>query len=67
MHATIIHHVMAHYLLKKGVHNFQNRGEEFAIKELLQLHTIESFNPKDPIIITKEGESEPSKYLMFLK
>jgi hypothetical protein len=45
-HATVMHHVMTQYSLKKGLRKFQEVGESAVSKEMKQLHMIESFAPQ---------------------
>jgi hypothetical protein len=46
-HATVMHHAMTQYSLKKGLRKFQKVGEETVSKELKQLHTRDTFTPQD--------------------
>jgi hypothetical protein len=45
-HATVMHHAMAQYSLKKGLRKFQKVGEAAVSKELKQLHTRDTFAPR---------------------
>jgi hypothetical protein len=45
-HATIMHHAMTQYSLKKGLRKFQKVGEEAVSKELKQLQMREMFTPQ---------------------
>jgi hypothetical protein len=47
LHATIIHHAMIQYSLKKGLKKFKEVGEEAVSKELLQLHMRDTCKPQN--------------------
>jgi hypothetical protein len=58
---------MTQYSLKSGIKKFQKKGEEVVLKELLQLHMRDTFQPQDVdrlITVQKQGALES---LMFLK
>jgi hypothetical protein len=66
-HATVMHHAMTQYSLKKGLRKFQKVGEAAVSKELRQLHMRDTFTPQkveDLSEIQKRGALES---LMFLK
>jgi hypothetical protein len=46
-HATVMHHMMRQYSLKKGLRKLQKVGEESVSKELKQLHMRDTFTPQD--------------------
>jgi hypothetical protein len=47
LHATVMHHAMTQYSLKKGLKKFKKVGEEAVSKELLQLHMRDTFKPQN--------------------
>jgi hypothetical protein len=46
-HATVIHHAMTQYSLRKVLKKFQKVGEESVSKELKQLHIRDTFVPQN--------------------
>jgi hypothetical protein len=46
-HATVMHHAMTQYSLRKGLKKFQKLGEKAVSKELKQLHTRDTFVPQN--------------------
>jgi hypothetical protein len=66
-HATIMHHAMTQYSLKKGLRKFQKVGEEAVSKELKQLHTRERFTPQHSNDLSDSQKQKALESLMFLK
>ncbi len=54
------------YLLKKGVDLFGNCGEVAAIKELCQIHDMDTYTPINPKKLTCEQNSKALLVLFFL-
>jgi hypothetical protein len=46
-HATVMHHAMTQYSLKKGLRKFQKVGEEDVYTELKQLDMRNNSTPQD--------------------
>jgi hypothetical protein len=57
-HATVMHHAMAQYSLKKGLRKFQKVGEAAVSKELKQLHMRDTFAPQDSKNLTAKQNRE---------
>jgi hypothetical protein len=66
-HATIMHHAMTQYSLKKGLRKFQKVGEEAVSKELKQLHMRETFTPQHSDDLSNSQKHKALESLMFLK
>jgi hypothetical protein len=66
-HATIMHHAMNQYSLKKGLRKFQKVGEEAVSKELKQLHMIETFTPQHSNDLSDSQKQKALESLMFLE
>jgi hypothetical protein len=66
-HATVMHHAMTQYSLKKGLMGFQKVGEEAVSKELKQLHTRDTFTPQDSSELSDTQKRGALELLMFLK
>ncbi len=54
------------YSLKKGVELFGNPGEVAAIKELRQIHDMETYTPMDPKNLTCNQKNKALSVLFFL-
>jgi hypothetical protein len=67
LHATIIHHAMTQYSLKKGLKKFKEVGKEAVSKELLQLHMRDKFKPQDAEELSTNQKKGALESLMFLK
>jgi hypothetical protein len=67
LHATIMHHVMTQYSLKKGLKKFKEVGEEAVSKELLQLHMRDTFKPQDTEELSTNQKKGALESIMFLK
>ena len=51
--------IMAHqYTLKNGLELFGEKAEEAAIKELKQIHDMDTYTPIDPKILSKDQRRE---------
>jgi hypothetical protein len=66
-HATIMHHAMTQYYLKKGLRKFQKVGEEANSKELKKLHMRETFTPQHSNDLSDSQKQKALESLMFLK
>jgi hypothetical protein len=66
-HATIMHHAMTQYSLKKGLRKFKKVGEEAVSKELKQLHMRDTFTPQDSDNLSDTQKRGALESLMFLK
>jgi hypothetical protein len=66
-HATVMHHAMTQYSLKKGLREFQKVGEAAVSKELEQLHMRDTFAPQDSKNLTTKQKREALESMMFLK
>jgi hypothetical protein len=66
-HATVMHHVMTQYSLKKGLRKFQKVGEAAVSKELKQLHMRDTFTPQDSGTLSEAQKRGALESLMFLK
>jgi hypothetical protein len=58
LHATIAHHAMTQYSLKKGLKKFQGKAEDAVSKELMQLHMKDTFAPQDATELTEKQKRE---------
>jgi hypothetical protein len=67
LHATVMHHAMTQYSLKKGLRKFQKVGEAAVSKELKQLHMRDTFAPQDSKKLTAKQNREALESMMFLK
>jgi hypothetical protein len=67
LHATIMHHAMPQYSLKKGLKKFKEVGKEAFSKELLQLHMRYTFKPQDAEELSTNQNKGARESLMFLK
>jgi hypothetical protein len=67
LHATIAHHAMTQYSLKKGLTKFQGKAEYAVSKELMQLHMKYTFPPRDTTELAEEQKKVALESLMFLK
>jgi hypothetical protein len=65
-HATVIHHLMTQYSLRKELKKFQKVGEEVS-KELKQLHTRDTFAPQNSEEVSDEQKRGALESLVFLK
>jgi hypothetical protein len=65
--ATIMHHAMTQYSLKKGLRKFQKVGEEAVSKELKQLHIRETFTPQHSNDHSDSQKQKALESLVFLK
>jgi hypothetical protein len=54
LRATIAHHAMTQYSLKKGLKKFQGRADDAVTKELMQLHTKDTFAPQNATELTED-------------
>jgi hypothetical protein len=66
-HATIMHHAMTQYSLKKGLKKFQKVGEAAVSNELKQLHMRETFTPQHSNDLSDSQKQKALESLMFLK
>jgi hypothetical protein len=66
-HATIMHHAMTQYSLKKGLKKFHKVGEASVSKELEQLHMRETFTSQHSNDISDIQKQKALESLMFLK
>jgi hypothetical protein len=66
-HATVMHHVMTQYSLRKWLTKFQKVGEEAVSKESTQLHRRDTFAPQNSKELSEEQERGALESLMFLK
>jgi hypothetical protein len=66
-HATVMHHAMTQYSLRKGLKKFQKVGEEAVSKELKQLHMRDTFAPQNSEELSDEQKRGALESLMFLK
>jgi hypothetical protein len=67
LHATVMHHAMTQYSLKKGIKKFKKVGEAAVSKDLLQLHMRETFTPKNTKELSSEQKRGGLESRMFLK
>ena len=59
--------IMAHqYTLKKGIELFGEKAEEATVKELKQIHDMDTYTPLDPKTLTKEEKNKALSALFFL-
>ena len=59
--------IMAHqYSLKKGIQLFGNRAEEATVKELKQIHDMDTYTPLDPKTLSQEEKNKALSALLFL-
>jgi hypothetical protein len=66
-HATVMHHAMTQYSLKKGLRKFKKVGEAAVSKELSQLHMRDTLAPQDNKNLTAKQKREALESMMFLK
>jgi hypothetical protein len=66
-HATIMHHTMTQYSLKKGLRKFQKVVESAVSKELKQLHMRYTFTPQDSGKLSDAQKRGALESLMFPK
>jgi hypothetical protein len=66
-HATIMHHAMTQYSLKKGLKKFQKVGEAAVSKEFKHLHMRETFKPQHSNDLSDSQKQKALESLMFLK
>jgi hypothetical protein len=67
LHATIMHHDMTQYSLKKGLKMFKEVGEEAVSKELLQLHMRDTFKPQRAEELSTNQNNGALESLLLLK
>jgi hypothetical protein len=63
----IMHHAMMQYSLKKGLEKFKEVEEASVSKELLQLHTQDTFKPQSANELSSDQKKGALESLMFLK
>lgn len=59
--------VMLQMSLKEGLKFWGGKGEMSAMKEMTQLHDMDTFIPRDPKTLTKEERTKALSTLIFLK
>jgi hypothetical protein len=62
-----MHHAMTQYSLKEGLKKFKEIGEEAVSKELLQLHTRDTFKPQNAEELSTNQKKGALETIMFLK
>ena len=60
-------YVMTQYNLKPGLRKFGNRGQKAAVKELLQLHVMDTWTPMHADKLSQEQRMQALSSLLFLK
>jgi hypothetical protein len=66
-HATVMHHAMTHYSLRKGLKKFRKVGEDAISKELKQRHTRDTFMPQYSKTLSDEHKRGALESFMFIK
>jgi hypothetical protein len=64
---AIFHCIMLQCSLKQGIKKWGKKAEKGAMKEMQQLHDLESFFPRDPRTLTREQRIRALSSLIFLK
>ena len=59
--------VMLQMSLKEGLKILGEKGEKSALKEMTQLHDMDTFTPRDPRTLTREERVKALSSLIFLK
>ena len=62
----VVHYVMMHYSLKVGLKRFGEHGKAAITKELIQIHHLNTFEPRDANTMTEEGKWSALSALLFL-
>ncbi len=60
-------YLMVQYNLKPGLRKFGSRGEEAAVKELSQLHIMDTWTPMEASKLSREQRMCALSSLLFLK
>jgi hypothetical protein len=60
-------YVMTQYNLKPGLRKFGQRGQMAAVKELLQLHIMDTWTPLQAEKLSREQRMQALSSLLFLK
>jgi hypothetical protein len=60
-------HLMTQYNLKSGLQKFGQRGVNAAVKELMQLHVMDTWTAMGPIKLRREERIRALSSLLFLK
>ena len=63
----IMGHIMAQYSLQVGLKKFGQRAEDSALKEMTQLHDMDTFFPQDAKTLTREQRVKALSSLLFIK
>ena len=59
--------IMSHqYTLKKGLELFGEKAEEAAVKEMKQIHDMDTYTPIDPKTLSTEEKNKALSALFFL-
>ncbi len=60
-------YLMVQYNLKPGLRKFGSRGEEAAVKELSQLHIMDTWTPMEARKLSRKQRMRALSLLLFLK
>jgi hypothetical protein len=60
-------YLMMQYNLKPGLQKFRQRGADAAVKELMQLHVMDTWTAMDLTKLTREDRMQALSSLLFLK
>ena len=60
-------YVMTQYILKPGLREFGNRGQKAAVRELMQLHVMDTWTPMHVDKLSQEQRIRALSSLLFLK
>jgi hypothetical protein len=60
-------YLMTQYNLKPGLKKFGQKGADAAVKELMQLHVMDTWTAMDPTKLTREERMQALSSLLFLK
>jgi hypothetical protein len=60
-------YLMTQYNLKPGLQKFGQRGTDLAVKELTQLHVMNTWTAMDPTKLTREDKMRALSSLLFVK
>ena len=63
----IMGHILAQYSLKLGLKKFGKRAEDSTLKEMTQLHDMDTFFPRDAKTLTREQRVKALSSLLFIK
>ena len=64
---AVMKYLLAKYNLKAGLRHFGEEGVAAAEGELTQLHVMDTWVPKDPVMLSRAENVKALSSLMFLK